>query len=102
MADGWLRTGDVAAMDQWGSARLVDRTKDLIKSGGQWISTVDLENEIMAHPAVKEAAAIGIPHEKWTERPLACVVVKDGLAHRLGTHRIPHPASCEVVIARRR
>ncbi|MEU7816758.1 long-chain fatty acid--CoA ligase [Pseudonocardia sp. NPDC049154] len=76
--DGWLRTGDVAAVDKWGFVRLVDRTKDLVKSGGEWISSVDLENEIMAHPAVAEAAVIAIPHEKWTERPLACVVVKPG------------------------
>jgi fatty-acyl-CoA synthase len=76
--DGWLRTGDVAAVDHWGFVRLVDRTKDLVKSGGEWISSVDLENEIMAHPAVEEAAVIAIPHEKWTERPLACVVVKEG------------------------
>jgi fatty-acyl-CoA synthase len=76
--DGWLRTGDVAAVDGWGFVRLVDRTKDLVKSGGEWISSVDLENEIMAHPAVAEAAVIAIPHEKWTERPLACVVVKPG------------------------
>ena len=76
--DGWLRTGDVATVDRWGYVRLVDRTKDLVKSGGEWISSVELENEIMAHPAVAEAAVIGIPHEKWTERPLACVVVKPG------------------------
>ncbi|MDN5914619.1 MAG: long-chain fatty acid--CoA ligase [Pseudonocardia sp.] len=77
-ADGWLRTGDVATVDRYGSFRLVDRTKDLVKSGGEWISSVELENEIMAHPAVAEAAVIAIPHEKWVERPIACVVVKDG------------------------
>jgi fatty-acyl-CoA synthase len=76
--DGWLRTGDVAAVDRYGSVRLVDRTKDLIKSGGEWIGSVELENEIMAHPKVAEAAVIAIPHEKWVERPLACVVVKSG------------------------
>ncbi|ALE72325.1 long-chain fatty acid--CoA ligase [Pseudonocardia sp. EC080610-09] len=76
--DGWLRTGDVAAVDPYGSFRLVDRTKDLIKSGGEWIGTVELENEIMAHPRVAEAAVIGVPHEKWVERPLACVVVEPG------------------------
>jgi fatty-acyl-CoA synthase len=76
--DGWLRTGDVAAGDRYGSIRLVDRTKDLIKSGGEWIGSVELENEIMAHPKVAEAAVIAIPHEKWVERPLACVVVKPG------------------------
>nr|WP_308283103.1 long-chain fatty acid--CoA ligase [Pseudonocardia nigra] len=76
--DGWLRTGDVATVDRYGSVRLVDRTKDLIKSGGEWIGSVELENEIMAHPKVAEAAVIAIPHAKWVERPLACVVVKPG------------------------
>jgi fatty-acyl-CoA synthase len=76
--DGWLRTGDVAAVDRYGFVRLVDRTKDLIKSGGEWIGSVELENEIMAHPKVAEAAVIAIPSEKWVERPLACVVVKPG------------------------
>jgi len=76
--DGWLRTGDVAAVDRYGYFRLVDRTKDLIKSGGEWIGSVELENEIMAHPKVAEAAVIAIPHPKWVERPLACVVVKEG------------------------
>jgi len=77
-ADGWLRTGDVATVDARGRIRLVDRTKDLIKSGGEWISSVEVENELMSHPKVKEAAVIGVPHPKWSERPLACVVVKDG------------------------
>jgi fatty-acyl-CoA synthase len=77
-ADGWLRTGDVATVDAEGYIRLVDRTKDVVKSGGEWISSVELENEIMAHPAVAEAAVIGLAHPKWGERPLACVVVKDG------------------------
>jgi len=77
-ADGWLRTGDVAVVEPSGYIRLVDRTKDVIKSGGEWISSVDLENEIMAHPAVAEAAVIGVPHPKWGERPLACVVVRPG------------------------
>ena len=76
--DGWLRTGDVATIDAEGYIRLVDRTKDLVKSGGEWISSVELENEIMAHPAVKEAAVIGVPDERWGERPLACVVPEDG------------------------
>ena len=77
-ADGWLRTGDVAAVDRYGSVRIADRTKDLVKSGGEWISSVELENAIMAHPDVAEAAVIGIAHERWSERPLACVVVKPG------------------------
>jgi fatty-acyl-CoA synthase len=72
--DGWLRTGDVATISPNGYIRLVDRTKDLVKSGGEWISSVELENAIMAHPKVAEAAVIGIPDEKWSERPLACVV----------------------------
>ena len=76
--DGWLRTGDVATIDEDGYIRLVDRTKDLVKSGGEWISSAELENEIMAHPKVKEAAVVGVPHEKWSERPLACVVPKEG------------------------
>jgi fatty-acyl-CoA synthase len=76
--DGWLRTGDVGIHDRYGYLKLVDRTKDLVKSGGEWISSVELENEIMAHPKVAEAAVIAIPHEKWVERPLACVVVKPG------------------------
>jgi fatty-acyl-CoA synthase len=76
--DGWLRTGDVAVVDPMGRIRLVDRTKDLIKSGGEWISSVDVENELMSHPRIAEAAVIGVPHPKWSERPLACVVVKPG------------------------
>ncbi len=77
-ADGWLRTGDVAAISELGYLRLVDRTKDLVKSGGEWISSVDLENIIMSHPSVAEAAVIAVPHPRWMERPLACVVVKPG------------------------
>lgn len=77
-ADGWFRTGDVATIDPEGFVKLTDRTKDLIKSGGEWISSVDLENAIMGHPAVKEAAVIAIQHPKWDERPLAVVVLKDG------------------------
>jgi fatty-acyl-CoA synthase len=73
-ADGWLRTGDVAVVDARGRVRLVDRTKDLIKSGGEWISSVEIENELMAHPKIQEAAVIGVPHPRWSERPLACVV----------------------------
>ena len=76
--DGWFRTGDIASIDAEGYIRIADRTKDLIKSGGEWISSVDLENTIMGHPNVLEAAVIAIPHEKWQERPLAVVVVKDG------------------------
>lgn len=77
-SDGWLRTGDVATMDSHGFVRLVDRTKDLVKSGGEWISSVELENHIMAHSSVVEAAVIAKPDPKWTERPVACVVVAEG------------------------
>jgi fatty-acyl-CoA synthase len=76
--DGWLKTGDVATVDPEGYIRLVDRTKDVVKSGGEWISSVELENEIMAHPKVAEAAVIGVSHPKWSERPLACVVARPG------------------------
>src|SRR5213075_2641206 len=76
--DGWLRTGDVAVIDEYGYIRLVDRTKDLVKSGGEWISSVELENEIMGHPDVLEAAVVAIPDERWSERPCACVVKREG------------------------
>jgi fatty-acyl-CoA synthase len=76
--DGWLRTGDVGTLDDRGFFLISDRIKDVIKSGGEWISSVDLENLLMAHPAVQEAAVIGIPDERWGERPLACVVLRPG------------------------
>ena len=74
--DGWFRTGDVATMDAEGYIQIMDRTKDLVKSGGEWISSVDLENALMAHPMVLEAAVIAVFHPKWQERPLACVAVR--------------------------
>ena len=77
-ADGWLRTGDVVTIDPEGYVKFTDRTKDLIKSGGEWISSVDVENAIVAHPCVAEAAVIAVPHPKWQERPLALVVRKQG------------------------
>jgi fatty-acyl-CoA synthase len=76
--DGWLRTGDIAAIDPRGYILLSDRAKDVIKSGGEWISSVELENAIMDHPAVREAAVIARPDERWGERPLACVAIEDG------------------------
>ena len=99
-ADGWLRTGDVASVDEHGYIRIVDRTKDLIKSGGEWISSVDMENELMGHPAVAEAAVIAVADEKWSERPLACVVFRPGktatadelrahLAHKFAKWQLP-------------
>jgi fatty-acyl-CoA synthase len=77
-ADGWLRTGDIATIDPQGYIKITDRAKDLIKSGGEWISSVDLENAIVSHPKVAEAAVIAVPHPKWQERPLALVVPRDG------------------------
>ncbi|MFC4559848.1 long-chain fatty acid--CoA ligase [Virgibacillus kekensis] len=76
--DGWLHTGDVVTIDEEGFIKIVDRTKDLIKSGGEWISSVDLENALMAHESVFEAAVVAVPDPKWQERPVACVVLKEG------------------------
>ena len=78
-ADGWFRTGDVATIDAEAYIKLTDRLKDMIKSGGEWISSIDLENAIVGHPGVKEAAVVAVPHPKWQERPLAVVVLKDGI-----------------------
>ncbi len=76
--DGWFKTGDIVTIDEIGYVKIHDRSKDLVKSGGEWISSVDLENAIMGHPDVAEAAVIAIPHPKWDERPLAAVVLKEG------------------------
>jgi fatty-acyl-CoA synthase len=76
--DGWFRTGDIVTIDPRGSIKICDRAKDLVKSGGEWISSVDLENRLMAHPDVAEAAVIAVPDERWGERPLAAVVLRDG------------------------
>jgi len=76
--DGWLRTGDVGSLDPLGYINLTDRAKDVIKSGGEWISSVELENALMGHPDVVEAAVVGIPDERWQERPLASVVLREG------------------------
>ena len=86
--DGWFRTGDVATIDPEGYVQITDRTKDLIKSGGEWISSVDLETTIMGHPKVLEAAVIAVPHEKWQERPLACVVPKPEFKGQLTAQEI--------------
>jgi fatty-acyl-CoA synthase len=77
-AAGWLRTGDIAAVDERGFVQITDRSKDVIKSGGEWISSVVLENEVMSHPDVVEAAVIAKPDVRWDERPLCCVVLRDG------------------------
>src|SRR5699024_236882 len=76
--DGWLYTGDVVTIDDEGSIKIVDRMGDLIKSGGEWISSVDLENALMAHESIFEAAVVSIPDQKWQERPVACIVLKEG------------------------
>ncbi|WP_309139455.1 AMP-binding enzyme [Siccirubricoccus sp. G192] len=76
--DGWFRTGDVVTVDELGCIEIVDRAKDVIKSGGEWISSITLENLVMGHPAVQEAAVIATPHAKWDERPLLLVVPKPG------------------------
>ena len=76
--DGWLRTGDIGSLDRYGYMQISDRSKDVIKSGGEWISSVELENEVMAHPDVIEAAVIAVPDERWSERPLVAVVLEEG------------------------
>lgn len=78
---GWLRTGDVGRIDADGFVTLTDRAKDVIKSGGEWISSVELENLLIGHPGVLEAAVVGVPDDRWQERPLAVVVLQDGVAH---------------------
>ena len=78
--DGWLRTGDIGSLDGQGYMQISDRSKDVIKSGGEWISSVELENEVMAHPDVIEAAVIAVPDERWSERPLVAVVLEEGSA----------------------
>jgi fatty-acyl-CoA synthase len=98
--DGWFRTGDVVAIDRRGCIRICDRSKDLIKSGGEWISSVDLENALMGHPAVAEAAVVAVPDQRWGERPLAVVVLREGadadpeelrghLAHNFAKWQLP-------------
>lgn len=80
-SDGWFRTGDIVSIDEYGYVEIRDRSKDLVKSGGEWISSLALENALMEHPAIREAAVIAVPDEKWGERPMACVVASgaDGL-----------------------
>jgi fatty-acyl-CoA synthase len=85
--DGWLRTGDVGKISPDGYLVLTDRAKDVIKSGGEWISSVDLENHLMAHPDVVEAAVVGVPDDRWQERPLASVVLREGASVSAGDLR---------------
>lgn len=90
--DGWFRTSDVASIDPEGYLKIADRTSDLIKSGGEWISSVELENALMSHPAVREAAVVAVPHPRWQERPLAAVVLREGkrtTAAKLRAHLAP-------------
>ncbi|MGN6301575.1 MAG: long-chain fatty acid--CoA ligase, partial [Angustibacter sp.] len=96
---GWLRTGDVGSLTPDGYLRLTDRAKDVIKSGGEWISSVELENVLMAHPKVKEASVVGVPDERWGERPLATVVVAEGQsvdAEELRDHLAQHFAKWQL------
>jgi fatty-acyl-CoA synthase len=86
--DGWYHSNDIVTIDEEGYILLQDRGKDLIKSGGEWISSVDLENNIMAHPAVVEAAVIAVPDEKWQERPMACVVLKESEQNKVSAEDI--------------
>jgi fatty-acyl-CoA synthase len=76
--DGWFRTGDIVTIDARGYVEITDRAKDVIKSGGEWISSIAMENALMGHPCVAEAAVIAVPHHKWGERPIAVVVLKQG------------------------
>ena len=86
--DGWFRTGDVVTIDPEGYVEIADRIKDLVKSGGEWISSVALESALMGHPKVLEAAVIAVPHEKWQERPLACVVPKPEFVNAIGQEEL--------------
>ena len=98
--DGWLRTGDVGTVNSKGFVQITDRAKDVIKSGGEWISSVELENHLMAHPDVVEASVIGIPDLKWDERPLACVVRTPGSDVDAGAlPRLPRRQGREVAAA---
>jgi fatty-acyl-CoA synthase len=86
--DGWLKTGDVGSVDAHGFIQITDRAKDVIKSGGEWVSSVELENQLMAHPDVIEAAVIAVADDRWDERPLACVVLKEGTPTTLADLRV--------------
>ena len=98
--DGWFRTGDVVTVDPEGYVKITDCTKDLIKSGGEWISSVDVENALMGHPDIKEAAVIAIPHERWVERPLACIVVEESAVLSVESVREFLAKICQMVASR--
>ena len=101
-SDGWFKTGDVVVIDPEGYVQIVDRSKDVIKSGGEWISSIDVENAMMAHPDVAEAAVIGLPHPKWDERPLLIVVKKEGRDPQSAELlNFPHRQAGEMAIAGR-
>jgi len=87
--DGWLRTGDVGTVDELGYVQITDRTKDIIKSGGEWISSLELENQLLAHPAVLDAAVVGIPDERWGERPLAVLAFRPVSPSTRGSASVP-------------
>ena len=99
-ADGWFGTGDVASIDAEGFLTIQDRAKDLIKSGGEWISSIDLENAAMAHPAIANCAAIGVPHPKWDERPILVAVLAPGAekpsVNEMRTHLTEHFAKWQL------
>ena len=100
--EGWFKTGDVVVIDREGYVQIVDRSKDVIKSGGEWISSIDVENAMMAHPDVAEAAVIGLPHPKWDERPLLIVVKKEGRDPKsVELAELPFRQAGEMAIARR-
>ena len=96
--DGWFDTGDVATMDRYGYMQITDRAKDVIKSGGEWISTIDLENLAVGHPKVAEAAVIGVAHPKWDERPLLVIVLKKGESRQQGRHPRLHAGQDRQVV----
>ena len=96
--DGWFDTGDVATMDEYGYMQITDRAKDVIKSGGEWISTIDLENLAVGHPKVAEAAVIGVTHPKWDERPLLVIVLKKGESATQGGHPRLHAGQDRQVV----
>jgi acyl-CoA synthetase (AMP-forming)/AMP-acid ligase II len=98
LADGWFPTGDIATIDPRGTVQIRDRAKDLIKTGGEWISSIEVENAAVGHPAVAMAAVIGVRHPRWEERPLLLIVRQTGTPSRTGGNpRVPGGANRQVV-----